>query len=167
MQGLEVKLPLPPPLPLFLLSCASPRGLQAQLCKKRGRGGGSVSEWAQNSAGAPLWHHIFFFLKWCCTLSYYFLQFHIHMCLLQLPSPHSMHLRPWCNTHGFCKFSVEIQSGLEAVSLNSVFPCVFCTFACLWQLQNKYKNIENIWKTSTQKVRFATFSTGGILGIFF
>ena len=118
----------PPSPPPFLAKLQACPGAGLQLGKKRGRGGGEVSEWAQNSAGAPLLHHILFFLKCCCTLSYYFLQFLIYIVLLQLPSPHSMHLRPWCNTHGFCKFSVEIQFGLEAFSLNSVFHA---SSACL------------------------------------
>ena len=124
----------PPPLPLFLPSCAQAPWAVRNLARKGGGEGGSFRVGTE-LCWRPFVASPFFFLTCFCAWSYYFSACLIYIVLLHLPSPHSMHLRLWCNTHGFCKFSVEIQSGLEACSLNTMFPCAFCTFVCLLQLQ--------------------------------
>ena len=149
MQGLEVKLPLPPPLPLFLLSCASPRGLQAQLCKKRGRGGGSVSEWAQNSAGAPL----------SSPLSFFFYCF-AH-CLNSFPMSYLQHAV--CNLHPLtaCSWSPDAKHmgfANAASNSNSDWNNWICVLQCVlhscWQLASAHiyhKNISKINATHHPK----------------
>ena len=159
MQGLEVKLPLPPPLPLFLLSCASPRGLQAQLCKKRGRGGGSVSEWAQNSAGAPL----------SSPLSFFFYCF-AH-CLSSFPMSYLQHA--FCNLHPLtaCSWSPDAKHmGFANAASNSNLDwnswiCVLqCVLHSCWQLASAHiyhKNIKKSMQHTTPKPAFCNFDTGG------